>query len=166
MRNYGFKKKKKKKKKKKRVSENFDNLMGSYDSAKILKLVGCLLLYKLDIIDPSSHGLYWNDRLIIINNCTPRKRYIKKELFFFIKFGFRLDIQANLKITDYLDVMFNSYNGTVSPFRKNDQYQCYINVESNHPKKVFKQIPNSIMIRLSTNSSNKDIFTQINKIMR
>ena len=34
------------------------------------------------------------------------------------------------------------------------------NVGSNHPKKVFKQIPNNTMIRLSTNSSNEDIFTQ------
>ena len=43
---------------------------------------------------------------------------------------------------------------------KNDQYPCYINVRSNPPTKVFKQIPKSIMIRLSTNSLNEDIFTQ------
>ena len=43
---------------------------------------------------------------------------------------------------------------------KNNQYPCYIKVESNSPRKVFKQILNSIMIRLSTNSSNVDIFTQ------
>ena len=53
---------------KKGVSGNFDNPMGSYDSAKISELVGCLLLYKLnDIIDPSCHGLYREDRLIIID---------------------------------------------------------------------------------------------------
>ena len=56
-----------------------------------------------------------------------------------------LDIQANLKITDYLDVKFNLYDETVSPFRKNDQYPCYINVGFNHLKKVFKQILNSIV---------------------
>ena len=43
---------------------------------------------------------------------------------------------------------------------KNYQYLCYINEESNHPKKVFKQISNNIMIRWSTNSLNEDIFTQ------
>ena len=51
-----------------------------------------------------------------------------------------------------------TYDGTVSSFRKNDQYPCYINVRSYHPK-VFKQISYSIMIRLLTNSSNEDIFT-------
>ena len=59
--------------------------------------------------------------------------------------GSKLDIQANLKITDYLDVMFNLYDGTVSPYQKKktrkDQYPCYINVGSNHPKKVFKENP-------------------------
>ena len=65
-----------------------------------------------------------------------------------------------LKITDYLDVTFNLYNRMVYPFRKNNLYPCYINVRSNQPRKVFKQIPNSIMISLSTYSSNEDIFTQ------
>ena len=99
--------------------------MGSYDLAKILELVGCLLLYKLnDIINPGCHGLYQGDRLIIIDNCTPRKGdIIRKKLHgLFDKFRFKLDIQANLKITDYLDVTFNLYNGTVSPFSKNNQY--------------------------------------------
>ena len=50
--------------------------------------------------------------------------------------------------------------GTVFSFRKkNDQYPYYINAGSSPPKKVFKQIPNSV-IRLSTNSPNEDIFTQ------
>ena len=44
--------------------------------------------------------------------------------------------------------------------KKNDEYRCDINVGSKHPKKVFKQIPNSIMIRLSTNSSDVEIFIQ------
>ena len=66
-----------------------------------------------------------------------------------------------MKITDYLYVTFKLYDGTVSRFRKNDQYPCYINIGSNPPKKVFKQTPNSIMIRLSTNSSSEVIFTLI-----
>ena len=46
---------------------------------------------------------------------------------------------------------------------KNDLYPCNINVGSNLPKKKFKQIPNSIIIRLSINSSNDDILTQNKK---
>ena len=108
MKNYGLKK---------GVSGNFDNPTGSYDCAQISELVGCLLLYKInDIIDPGCHGLYWDDRLIIIDNFTPRKGdIIRKKLFWLsTKFGFKLDIQTNLTITDYLDVTFNLYNGMVS----------------------------------------------------
>ena len=73
---------------------------------------------------------------------------------------FKLDIQTNLKITDYLDVTLNLYNGTVSLFRKRKQYPCYINGGSNHSRQVLKHIPNNVMVRLSTNSSNIDIFPQ------
>ena len=103
MRNYGLKKE---------LVEIFI-IQCSYDSATISGLVGCLLLYKLnDIINPGCHGL-WDDGLIIIENCSPSKGDIiwKKLHGLFNKFGFKLDIQANLKITDYLDVTFNLYEG-------------------------------------------------------
>ena len=44
-------------------------------------------------------------------------------------------------------------------YKKNNQYPCYINVGFNHPIQVFKHIPNGIMVKLSTNSSNIDIFS-------
>ena len=71
-----------------------------------------------------------------------------------------MDIQTNLKITHYLEVTLYLNNDTVSPFRKNKQYPYYIKVDSNHPRQVFKHIPNGIMVRLSTNYSNIDIFAQ------
>ena len=55
-------------------------------------------------------------------------------------------------------VLLNLYNGTVSIFRKNNQYRCYISVGSNHAK-IFKYFPHGIMFRWSTNSSNIDIIT-------
>ena len=60
----------------------------------------------------------------------------------------------------YLDITFNFDNDTVSPFRKNNQYPCHINVGFNHPRQILKHIPNGIMFRLSTNSSSIDVFTQ------
>ena len=71
-----------------------------------------------------------------------------------------MDVPSNFKITDYLSVTLNLYNGTVSSFRKNNQYLCYINVCPNHPRQIFKHIPNGIIFRLSINSSNRDIFAQ------
>ena len=148
---------------KKGTSGNFDNPMGSYDGAEVCEIIGCLLLHNLNsIIDPLNHGLYRDDGLIIMDNCTPRGADIvrKKLHWLFNKFGFKLDIQANLKITDYLDIKLNLLNGSISPFRKNNQHPCYIDTGSNHPKQTFNHIPNSIAIRLSNNSSNMDIFNQ------
>ena len=75
-------------------------------------------------------------------------------------FGFKLNIQYNLKITDYLVNILNSYNVIVSPFRKNNQYPYYINVSSNHSGQIFKPIQNGIMFWLSSKSSNINIFTE------
>ena len=100
---------------------NFDVSIGSYDGAEICELVGCVLLYSINkIMDPSNHGLYHDDGLIIVDKSTPKKcDGIRKRLNkLFEEFGFRLNVTTDLKITDYLDVTLNLYSGTVSPFRK------------------------------------------------
>ena len=140
---------------------NFDTPIGAYDGAKICELVGCVLLYSINkIMDPSSHGLHHDDGLIIVDKSTPKKcDGIRKRLHrLFGEFGFRLDIQTDLKITDYLDITLNLYNRTVSPFRKRNQDLRYVNRGSNHPIQVIKHVPKVIEHRLSNNSSNKEIF--------
>ena len=140
---------------------NFDVSIGAYDGAEICELVGCVLLYSINkIVDPSSHGPYQDEGLIIVDKSTPKKcDDIRKRLYkLFDEFGFRLDITTDLKITDYLDVTLNLYSGTVSPFRKKNQDLRYVNRGSNHPTQVFKHVPKGIEHRLSNNSSNKEIF--------
>ena len=51
----------------------------------------------------------------IFNLCDGIRKRLHR---LFAEFGFKLDIQTDLKIADYLDVTLNLYNGTVSPFRK------------------------------------------------
>ena len=123
---------------------NFDVSIGAYDGAEICELIGCVLLYSINkIMDPSSHGPYCDDGLIIVDKSTPKKcDGIRKRLYkLFDEFGFRLDIRTDLKITDYLDVTLNLYSGTVSPFRKRNQDLRYVNRGSNHPTQVFKHVP-------------------------
>ena len=132
----------------------------AYDGAEICELVGCVLLYSINkIVDPGSHGLY-HDGLVIVDKSTLKKcDGIRKRLhWLFDEFGFKLDIQTNREIADYLDVTLNLYNGTVSPFRKRNQDLRYVDRESNHPNQVFKYISKGIEHRLSNNSSNKEIF--------
>ena len=126
---------------------NFDTPIGAYDGAGICELVGCVLLFSINkIVDPSSHGLYHNDSLISVDKSTPKKcDGIRKRLHRrFSELGFRLDMQTDLKISDYLDVTLNLYNGTVSPFRKRNQDQRYGDRASNHPIQVFKNVPKGI----------------------
>ena len=102
---------------------NFDTPIGAYDGAEICELVGYVLLYSINkIVDPSSHGFYQIDGLIIVDKSTPKKfDSMRKRLHrLFGKFGFRLDMQTDLKIADDLDVTLNLYNGTVYPFRKKE----------------------------------------------
>ena len=98
--------------------------------------------------------------MVIVDKSTPKKcDGIRKRLHrLFRKFGFKLDIQTDLKIADYLDVTLNLYNGTVSPFGKRNQDLRYVDKGSNHPNQVFKYISKGIEHRLSNNSSNKEIF--------
>ena len=95
-----------------------------------------------------------------MDKSTPKKcdgiRKILHRLFG--EFGFKLNIQTDLKIADYLDVTLNLYNGTVSPLRKENQDLRYVDRGSNHPNQVFKHIPKGIEHRLSTNFSYKEIF--------
>ena len=66
------------------------------------------------------------------------------------------EISSNLKITDFLDVTLNL--NTYKSFSKTNVILTYINVSSNHPASIVKQIPNTINIRINRLSSSKSIF--------
>ena len=60
----------------------------------------------------------------------------------------------------FLDVTINPKDGTYKPYQKPDNKISYINVQSNHPPNIIKQLPKSIEQRLSNNSSNETIFNE------
>ena len=74
--------------------------------------------------------------------------------------GFRIQIASNFKIVDFLDVTLNLNNGTFEPFSKNDSAPRYINISSNHPRSVLRQIPNAVNQRINKLSSGKKIFEE------
>ena len=81
---------------------NFDVSIGAYDGSEICELVGCVLLYSINkIMDPSSHGLYQDDGLIIVDKSTPKEGDgIGKRLYkLFEEFGFRLDVRTTQKLS-------------------------------------------------------------------
>ena len=148
---------------KKENSGTFDITMGSLDSSQIADLVGLYILSTLENnnnIKYHSAGLYRDDGLLIINNSNgPKCEKIKKLLINELKsMGLKIEISTNLKIVNFLDVTLNLTNTTFKPYMKENSKTIYINTKSNHPPAVIKQIPKSIQKRLSTNSSNQDIF--------
>ena len=72
--------------------------------------------------------------------------------------GFKIEIETNLKIVNFLDVTFNLANSTYRPYRKPNDNLMYIHTSSNHPPQIIKHLPDSIEERLSSNSFNEQVF--------
>ena len=60
------------------------------------------------------------------------------------KDGLEIIIECNKKVADFLDVTFNLKGGTYKPCQKPDNKISYINVQSNHPPNIIKQLPKTI----------------------
>ena len=69
-------------------------------------------------------------------------------------------MEANLKVTDFLDITFNLIDGTNRPFTKPGNDIKYVSADSNHPPHIKKAIPKMVAARLSKLSSTEEIFKQ------
>ena len=76
----------------------------------------------------------------------------------FKKHGLNLEIKCNLKTVDYLHVTFDLNNGICKPYNKINNFPRDIKFKSKHPASVLKQIQTSASKRISSNSSNKEVF--------
>ena len=143
--------------------DNFNVPMGAYDSAQVADLVA---IYTLDtlggIVNLEQVGLHHDDGIIYIQDSNgPKTSSIQKKIIKAFKLlGLRIKIASNLKIVDFLDVTLNSNNGTFKPFSKNDSTPRYINVSSNHPRSVLRQIPNAVNQKINKLSSCKKFFDE------
>ena len=75
----------------------------------------------------------------------------------FKEIGFKIKIQTNLELVDFLDITFNLSNGTYKPYRKPNDNLLYINSSSKHPPQILKQLPTSTAKRLSKNVSSVEV---------
>ena len=63
-----------------------------------------------------------------------------------------------MKAVNYLDITLSIENSTYCPYQKENNQIKYINIKSNHPPYIIKQLPLSIEPRLSSLTSLKEIF--------
>ena len=152
----------------KKDSGLFDATIGAYDGAEICELVGTFLLYKLSLkYNKNDIGLYRDDGLAIFKNISgPKSEKVKKDIQKLFKEN-ELDIviPCNMKTVNYLDVTLNLENCTYHPYQKENNQIKYINIESNHPPSIIKQLQLSIKSRLSSLFSSEETFNDSVKIV-
>ena len=88
----------------------------------------------------------------------------KKKICRIFKYNdLRIAVEANKKVTDFLDITLDLHTGSYKPYKKPNNTISYIHCQSNHPPSIIKNVPKGIVIRLSTNSANADIFQEAAK---
>ena len=105
-------------------------------------------------------GLYRDDGLMIQKYISGQQidQLRKKVIKIFKKIGFKIDIETNLKIVDFLDITLNLINGSYKPYIKPNDALLYIDKDSNHPPQIINEMQKIINNRLSRNSSNANIY--------
>ena len=63
-----------------------------------------------------------------------------------------------MKNVNFLDINLDLLRGIHKPYMKPNDQPLYVDVQSNHPKSIIKNIPLSVNKRLSMLSSNKEVF--------
>ena len=136
--------------------------MGSYDGSEVCEMVGLYILSILENHINQKHiGLYRDDGLAAIPGSGPQVERMRKQIIKeFKKIGLQVTTEVNIKRTDFLDIFFDLDTETFKPFRKKNEKPVYINTRSNHPKIIIQQLPEMIENRISSLSSNKEIFDQ------
>ena len=76
----------------------------------------------------------------------------------FKEHGLGTTATANLKKVDFLDITFDLEADSFKPYIKEGNTPLYVHKLSNHPPSVIKNIPESVNRRLSSISSNEQMF--------
>ena len=151
--------------KEKESSNCFDVTMGSYDGAELYELTGIFTqLFLKDMANKEAIGLYRDDGIkIVFNKVASQKtdKIRKKIIQVFKNIGVSIDILTNLVEVNFLDVTVSLRHGSYQPYKKPNDELKYINVLSNHPPQILKQLTTTISDRLSRNSSSELIFNEV-----
>ena len=147
---------------KKGNTDNFDIAMGTYHGAEITDLIGLYILDQLKTkVTDVEFGLYRDDGMGIkkkgpktqLKSTRDRIKDVFKEI------GLEITINdSTLTRMDFLDVTFDLNKETYELYKKPNDHPEYINVKSNHPKPVIKNIPKSVNKRLNEISCNEEMF--------
>ena len=149
---------------KKNVDPDFDVTMGSFDGVELCELVGLYILHILGAkYGKHRIGLYRDDGLACFGYTSgPQADRIRKDFIKIFKEDFNLSItcETNLKAVNFLDVTLNLTTGKYQPYNKPDNNPLYINILSNHPPNIIKNLPENISKRINTLSADETTFNK------
>lgn len=74
--------------------------------------------------------------------------------------GLKITIDANKKITHFLDATFDLTNGSYKPYMKPNNKLSNVHRQSNHPRVLLTNNPLNIKKRLTDISSSKAVFDE------
>lgn len=146
----------------KKDDPSFDVTMGSLDGAECCELVGLYILFRLKKAFPwLDCGLYRDDGLALVRMTGQHADRLRKRISaIFQEMELQVTLEANLRITDFLDITFNLDEENHRPYAKPGNIIKYVSASSNHPPHIKKAIPAMVAARLSKLSSTKEIFAQ------
>ena len=118
---------------------------------ELYELTGiCIQSLLTNILSKDNMGSYRDDRLFILRkiNSQQTDRIRKKIISIFKNIDFKIETVTNLTEVDFLDVTFNLENTTYRPYKKPNDELIYIDVSSNCPPQIKKQLTKIINDRL------------------
>ena len=60
----------------------------------------------------------------------------------------RIAVEANKKVTDFLDITLDLHTGSYKPYKKPNDTISYIHCQSNHPPSIIKNLPKERIIQV------------------
>ena len=124
----------------KKGEDNFDVGMGAWDGAETCEVVGLYILDQLKRkIKDLEQGLYRDDSLGVVETTPRNAEKIRQKIHVVMEeLGLKITSKANLKVVEFLDVVFDLQSDTYRPFLKPGDRPLYVNKQSNHPPSILK----------------------------
>ena len=148
--------------------DNFDIPMSAYNLAQVADLIGIYISDTLGrIVNLDQVELYRDDRIFAVPDSNRPKtplKYRRRLLEHLNYLVCKIEIASNLRILDFLDVIFNLNNNTFKPFSKSNSAPTYLNSDFNYRRSLLKQIPNVMNQRINRLSSHKRILEESKSI--
>ena len=136
----------------------------SFDGAELSELMGLYILHILsEKCGKHRIGLYRDDGLgcfgYIIGPQADRTR--KDFITIFTEdFDFNITCETNLKAVSFLDVTLNLTTGKYQTYNKPHKNPLYINILSNDPPSIIKNLPGNISKRIRNLSADEATFNK------